>query len=167
MLADGRDNAQSLATALTELHDGVRFCGRCHNLSADQLCAICNDPRRDEAAICVVEGIADLLAIDATAAFRGTYHVLHGVLSPLRGVGPSELRIASLLARVQTEQPDELILAVPVSIEGEATASYIQRQVRDHTIDVTRIASGVPQGAELEYLDTATLGRALQARTRM
>lgn len=167
VLQDGRDQAQSLAAALTELHDNVGFCERCHNLAAGSLCSICADPRRVEPAVCVVETIPDLLAIEATSSFHGTYHVLHGVLSPLRGIGPSELRIDTLVARVQTEQPDELIMAVPVSIEGEATASYIQRQVRESGLDVTRIASGVPQGAELEYLDAATLGRALQARTLM
>ena len=167
VLGDGREPAQSLAAALTELHDNVGFCARCHNLAAGNVCGICSDPRRAEPAICVVETIPDLLAIEATSSFHGTYHVLHGVLSPLRGIGPSELRIDTLVARVQTEQPDELIMAVPVSIEGEATASYIQRQVRESRLDVTRIASGVPQGAELEYLDAATLGRALQARTSM
>lgn len=167
VLQDGRESAQALAAALTDLHDNVGFCIRCHNLASSALCGICADPRRSESAICVVESIPDLLAIDATASFQGTYHVLHGVLSPLRGVGPGELRIDSLVARVATEAPDELILAVPVSIEGEATASYVQRQLRSSGIDISRIASGVPQGAEIEYLDAATLGRALAARTPM
>ena len=167
VLSDGRDNARSLASALTELHDGVGYCERCHNLSAGPRCGICTDPRRSEPSICVVATIPDLLAIEASASFQGTYHVLHGVLSPLRGVGPAELRMDSLVDRVAAEQPAELILAVPVSIEGEATASYIQRLLRASTVAISRIASGVPQGAELEYLDAATLGRALQARTRM
>ncbi len=171
ILRDGRDNAEALARALTELHPAVRFCRRCHNLAgreqADALCNICADPRRDEGRICVVESVPDLLAIERTSAFRGSYHVLHGVLSPLRGIGPAELDIEGLVARVRTEQPTELILAVPVSVEGEATASYIQRLVRRDGLTLSRIASGVPQGAELEYLDEGTLGRALQARRPM
>ncbi len=164
VLADGRDNATALAQALHALHDGVRFCSRCHNLAAGELCAICADPRRDDGSICVVESVPDLLAIERSSTFRGRYHVLHGVLSPLRGVGPSELHLDSLVARVDVEQPAELILAVPVSVEGEATASYIQRLVRREGLSLTRIASGVPQGAEIEYLDAATIGRALLAR---
>ena len=167
VLADGRESAQALALALQQLHDGVGFCERCHNLSSGGLCQICADPRRDDPVICVVATIPDLLAIEATASFRGTYHVLHGVLSPLRGIGPSELQIDSLGERARAEKPTELILAVPVSIEGEATASYIQRQVRSVGVEVSRIASGVPQGAELEYLDAATLGRALLSRRAM
>ena len=167
MLGAGNDSATSLASALTELHDGVGFCSRCHNLASAEHCSICADPRRNEPLICVVSSIPDLLAIESTSSFSGTYHVLGGVLSPLRGVGPGELQLESLVHRAVTETPDELILAVPVSIEGEATASYIQRKLRDTNVTVSRIASGVPQGAELEYLDAATLGRALLARTEM
>lgn len=167
MLSQGRDAAHALAAALTELHDGVGFCERCHNLASGSLCGICADPRRSEPLICVVSSIPDLLAIESTSSFSGTYHVLGGVLSPLRGVGPGELRLDTLLQRSQSESPEELILAVPVSIEGEATASYIQRKLRGVDVTISRIASGVPQGAELEYLDSATLGRALLARTAM
>jgi len=164
VLASGRDRARSLASSLEELHDGVRFCDRCHHLSAGSLCEICVDPNRDAGQICVVEGVPDLLAIERTAEFRGTYHVLHGVLSPLRGVGPGELRLATLVERVEEQTPRELILAVPISVEGEATASYIQGLLRGRDLVVSRIASGVPQGAELEYIDEDTLGRALRAR---
>ncbi len=164
ILASGHERAHSLANSLESLHEGVRFCDRCHHLSAGPRCEICIDPNREAAVVCVVEGVPDLLAIERTAEFRGTYHVLHGVLSPLRGVGPGELRLASLVERVETEAPSELILAVPISIEGEATASYIQGLLRGRDLVVSRIASGVPQGAELEYIDEDTLGRALRAR---
>lgn len=171
VLSDGADNADALARALLDLHSAVRFCARCRHLAGreqgDALCSICADPRRDEGSICVVESVPDLLAIERSAAFRGTYHVLHGVLSPLRGVGPIELDLDGLVARVDAEKPSELVLAVPVSVEGEATASYIQRLVQRPGLQLSRIASGVPQGAELEYLDEATLGRALQARQPM
>ena len=164
VLASGRERARALAGSLDGLHDGVRFCDRCHHLSAGTLCEICADPGRDSDLICVVEGVPDLLAIERTAEFRGNYHVLHGVLSPLRGIGPGELRLASLVDRVQHQTPREVILAVPISVEGEATASYIQSLLRGRDLIVSRIASGVPQGAELEYIDEDTLGRALKAR---
>ncbi len=164
LLTGGRERALALANSLETLHEGVRFCARCHHLSAGPLCEICADPSRDSALICVVEGVPDLLAIERTSEFRGTYHVLHGVLSPLRGVGPGELRLASLVERVESELPREMILAVPISVEGEATASYIQGLLRSRDLVVSRIASGVPQGAELEYIDEDTLGRALRAR---
>ena len=164
ILASGRERARALGSSLDALHDGVRFCDRCHHLSAAELCEICADPNRDGGLICVVEGVPDLLAIERTAEFRGTYHVLHGVLSPLRGIGPGELRLASLVERIEDRRPQELILAVPISVEGEATASYIQGLMRGRELIISRIASGVPTGAELEYIDEDTLGRAMKAR---
>lgn len=164
ILKGGRERAIALATSLQDLHEGVRFCQRCHHLAGAELCEICSDPGRDAGLVCVVEGVPDLLAIERTSEYRGSYHVLHGLLSPLRGVGPGELNLASLVERVSREQPAELILATPISIEGEATASYIQAQVRRLDLAVSRIASGVPQGAELEFIDQDTLGRALRAR---
>ncbi len=167
LLHRGRDGCHDLAHALATLHDEVRFCERCHHLSTEPLCPICSDPRRDGRVLAVVEGVADLLAIERTAEHSGHYHVLHGLLSPLRGIGPEELRLRSLFERVQREQPDEVLVALPVSIEGEATAAYVASQLRRLPVRLSRIASGVPQGSELEYIDQATLGRALRGRQPM
>ncbi len=158
------DFAQSLADALQHLHESVRFCDRCHHLSTGSLCGICADPHRDAKLLCVVEDVPDLLAIERSAEFHGVYHVLHGVLSPLRGVGPRDLTLDDLLTRVERDRPEEVILATSISIEGEATANYLETLLRNQPVRLTRIASGVPQGADLEYLDQATLGRALRAR---
>ncbi len=172
VLASERSHARALAQVLSEVHDAVGFCQQCHHLAGGDLCEICADRRRDPTMVCVVEGVPDLLAIERTGEYGGLYHVLQGVLSPLRGVGPSELTIAHLVARVRAPaEPDqairEVILATPVSIEGEATASYIQSLLEGAGSQLTRIASGVPQGTELEYIDQATLGRALRGRTTL
>ncbi len=165
ILSRPREEAQQLSASLTGLHESVGFCERCGHLAGQALCDICLDPRRNPEVVCVVEGVPDLLAVEATGEFNGTYHVLHGVLSPLRGVGPSELRVAELVERVHGGGLQELILATPISVEGEATAAYIQSLVgREPKLLLSRIASGVPQGSELEYIDEATLGRALRAR---
>ena len=159
------EEAAQLAGALTELHQAVGFCQVCGHLSADTRCEVCTDPQRDRRTICVVEGVVDLLAIEATGEFGGLYHVLHGVLSPLRGIGPNQLHIASLVQRAAEPGIEEVILATPISVEGEATAAYIRSLIRrsPHVV-VSRIASGVPQGSDLEYIDQGTLGRALRAR---
>lgn len=167
LLEAGRQPARDLAAALTTLHDEVQFCERCHHLASAPLCGICNDPRRDRGTIAIVEGTGDLLAIERTGEFFGVYHVLGGVLSPLRGIGPSELHLRSLENRLREERPSELIVALPVSLEGEATASYIASLVRRDGLRISRIASGVPQGSELEYIDQGTLGRALRTRQDM
>ena len=156
--------AESLAQTLSTLHAGVGFCTQCHHLATGPLCSVCNDPRRDGRTLCVVEGIADLLAIERSGEFQGRYHVLGGVLSPLRGVGPRDLHLDDLLQRLEPESVEEIILATPISVEGEATASYLHALLRRHAIRTTRIASGVPQGTELQYLDHGTLGRALRSR---
>jgi recombination protein RecR len=164
------DYTHSLADALENIHESVRFCDRCHHLStrvgADSgaLCSICADPHRDPRVLCVVEDVPDLLAIERSGEFHGQYHVLHGVLSPLKGVGPRDLTLDDLVRRVARDRPEEVILATSISVEGEATASYLESLLRHQTVRLTRIASGVPQGADLEYLDQATLGRALRAR---
>lgn len=165
LLRSPAEDTSALADALGALHGGVRFCQRCHHLADEEQCAICRDPRRDVDILCVVEGVPDLLAIERTGEFRGRYHVLHGVLSPLRGIGPGELTLSHLVERVRQEQPNEVILATQISVEGEATAAYIQSLLGGTSARLSRIASGVPQGAELEYLDHGTLGRALAART--
>lgn len=155
--------AESLSHALAGLHVGVGFCAQCHHLATARLCSICGDPRRDARTVCVVEGIADLLAIERSGEFHGHYHVLGGVLSPLRGVGPRDLHIDDLLTRL-ANNVEEIILATSISVEGEATASYLHGLLRNRGVRTTRIASGVPQGTDLQYLDHGTLGRALKAR---
>ena len=156
--------AESLSHALAGLHAGDGFCQQCHHLATARLCVVCSDPRRDARTICVVEGIADLLAIERSGEFHGHYHVLGGVLSPLRGIGPRDLRIDDLLGRLATDNVDEVILATSISVEGEATASYLHGLLRGRAVRTSRIASGVPQGTDLQYLDHGTLSRALKAR---
>jgi len=160
-----REEALQLATALHALHDAVGFCATCGHLSSAELCEICADPQRDVTTLGVVEGVTDLLAIEATGEFGGLYHVLHGVLSPLRGVGPSQLRITSLVARLPGSAIREVIFATSISVEGEATAAYLQSVLsRTPDLVLSRIASGIPQGSDLEFIDQGTLGRALRGR---
>lgn len=154
--------AHDLAKALIECVDQARFCSLCQNLTTSEICGICSDPRRDKTTICVVEAVADLRAIEAGGSYRGVYHVLHGALSPLEGVGPDDLRLRELVARLGGVQ--EIILATNANVEGDATALYIARLVKPQGIKVTRLASGIPMGGELEYVDQATLGRALEER---
>ncbi|MBK7863171.1 MAG: recombination protein RecR [Archangiaceae bacterium] len=159
--------ARNLSQALLEVVDKVRLCPRCFSLTdgpTDQPCGFCTDTRRDDKVLCVVEGIADELAIERTREFRGRYHVLHGVLSPLEGVGPDQLRIRELLVRLESGAIDEVIVATNPDVEGEATALYLVRLLRPMGIKVTRLAQGIPMGGDLEYADQATLARALAAR---
>ena len=156
--------AQDLAGALVEVVEKVRLCEDCQNLCTAEKCSICTDPRRESKALCVVEGVADLRAIESCGVFRGRYHVLHGALAPLDGVGPEELKLRDILDRVRDGNYEEVILATNATVEGDATALYIGRLLRGTDVKITRLASGVPLGGELEYLDHATLGRALSAR---
>ena len=159
--------ARELSQALLDLVEKVRFCPRCFSLTdgpADQPCAFCTDPKRDDRVLCVVEGIADELAIERTREFRGRYHVLHGVLSPLEGVGPDQLRIRELLIRMEGAPVEEVIVATNPDVEGEATALYLTRLLKPMGLKVSRLAQGIPMGGDLEYADQATLARALSAR---
>jgi recombination protein RecR len=159
--------ARALAAALLEVVDKVRLCPRCFSLTDgpnDSLCGFCTDGRRDDRQVCVVEGIADELALERTREFKGRYHVLHGVLSPLEGVGPEQLRIRELLLRLQDTPVEEVIIATNPDIEGEATALYLTRLLKPMGLKVTRLAQGIPMGGDLEYADQATLARALSAR---
>lgn len=168
VLGESEGYASELADAVGELHDAVRHCDRCHNLAESALCPICASGSRDSERVCVTEGIQELMAIERTGEFRGRYHVLHGVLSPVRGIGPDQLTIQSLLARVEAEGIRELILATNADVEGEATALYIYRQLmREERLTITRIAMGVPMGGDLEYLDQGTLARALRDRREL
>jgi len=159
--------ARSLAAALNEVVDRVKLCARCfslHDGPEGTFCGFCNDPRREDKVICVVEGIADELAIERTREFKGRYHVLHGVLSPLEGIGPEQLRIRDLILRLQDAPIEEVIVATNPDVEGEATALYLTRLLKPIGVKVSRLAQGIPMGGDLEYADQATLARALASR---
>lgn len=164
LLDEPLEFSQELARVLLALKENVRLCSRCFNLTEHERCRICDDMRRQNGAICVVETIPDLVAIERTGEFDGTYHVLHGAISPLSGVGPNDLKIRELLERVRTEEVRELILATNINVDGEATALYLKKLLGTLDLAVTRIASGVPLGGDLEHIDKGTLGRALANR---
>jgi len=164
--------ARTLAAALVAVRDEVVFCERCFNISDAPVCAICSDPGRDATRLCVVEEPLDVLAIERTGEFRGLYHVLHGAISPIDGIGPDRLRIAELLARASApeaegERFDEVIMATNPTLEGEATAMYVAERLAPSVGSVTRIARGIPVGGDLEYADDVTLVRSLQGRRAM
>ena len=158
------EDALRLASAISEAKARVRFCGRCFNVSEQELCGVCADERRDPAVVCVVEEPRDIVAVEKTAQFKGRYHVLGGAISPIEGIGPDRLHIAELLARLEPEGVTEVILCTNPNIEGEATAMYLSRLLGPLGLRVTRIASGLPVGGDLEYADEVTLGRALEGR---
>ena len=164
LLAADPVDVRRLVTALTEVKDKVRFCSICGNVSEEDMCRVCRDPRRDVTVICVVEEPKDVVAIEKTREFRGRYHVLGGAISPIDGVGPDDLRIRELMARLADGAVTELILATDPNLEGEATATYLARLVKPLGLRVTRLASGLPVGGDLEYADEVTLGRAFEGR---
>jgi len=161
--ADEAD-VRRLAEVLTEVKARVRFCSICFNVSEADLCRICSDPRRDQTVLCVVEEYKDVVAIERTREFKGRYHVLGGAISPIDGVGPEQLRVRELMMRLSDGTVTELILATDPNLEGEATATYLTRMLKDLDLTVTRLASGLPVGGDLEYADEVTLGRALAGR---
>ncbi|MBN1962071.1 MAG: recombination protein RecR [Deltaproteobacteria bacterium] len=156
--------AYDLAKALTEVADKVVLCKTCHNLATSIQCNICSDARRDEHLLCIVEGVEDLRAIEACGSYRGFYHVLHGSLAPLDGIGPKDLFLDELYERVQREKFQEVIIATNADVEGDATALYIGQLLRSTKVRLSRLAAGIPLGGELEFIDQATLGRALAER---
>ena len=166
MLRASKDDALALARAIEDVKEKVRFCRECGNLTEDEVCAICLDARRDRTVVCVVEQPVDLLSIERTAEYRGLYHVLGGALSPIDGVDPGDLRIDELLRRVERNGIEEVVLATNPTMTGEATAAYLADRLRDRA-RVTRLASGLPVGSDLEYADEVTLGRALLGRRDM
>ena len=161
--ADPTD-VRRLAEVLVEVKDKVRFCAVCGGVAEQETCRICRDPRRDLGVICVVEESKDVVAIERTREFRGRYHVLGGAISPIEGVGPDDLRVRELMVRLQDGTVTELILATDPNLEGEATATYLSRFLANLGIRVTRLASGLPVGGDLEYADEVTLGRAFEGR---
>jgi len=158
------EDAVRLARAITEAKERVSFCRRCFNVCEGEECSICADPRRDVTLVCVVEEPRDVVAVEKTGEFRGRYHVLQGAISPLDGIGPEQIRVRELLARLGTEDIAEIILCTNPNIEGEATAMYLARLLKPLGIKASRIASGLPVGGDLEYADELTLGRALEGR---
>jgi len=157
-------DVKRLVSALVEVKDKVRFCTVCGNVAQEEQCRICRDPRRDTALICVVEEPKDVVAIERTREFRGRYHVLGGAISPIEGIGPDDLRIRELLGRLASDDITEIIIATDPNLEGEATATYLARLLRPMGLRVTRLASGLPVGGDLEYADEVTLGRAFEGR---
>ena len=166
ILSAGKEEALALATAIGEVKERVRFCRECGNLTEEELCGICLDPRRDRTVVCVVEQPVDVISLERTHEYRGLYHVLGGALSPVDGVDPENLKIAELLARVRDGSVHEVVIATNPTTTGEATAFYIAEGIRELGVDVavTRLASGLPVGADLEYADEVTLGKALAGR---
>jgi recombination protein RecR len=161
------EQVRSLGEAVSTLRDRITFCSRCFNITEADPCPICADERREHGTVCVVEEPLDVLAIERTGEYQGLYHVLHGAISPVEGIGPDDLRIAELVARVQASGIEEVILATNTSLEGEATAMYVQRQLLPLDLRVTRLARGLPVGGDLEYADAVTLARALEGRREM
>jgi recombination protein RecR len=161
------EQSQALADALRDMADNTRFCSTCFNIAEQSPCSVCSDESRDRSILCVVEEPLDVVAIDRTGDYRGLYHVLHGAISPVDGIGPDELRISELLARLDHEVVQEVLLATNPNLEGEATAMYLARLIQAPGIRVTRLARGLPVGGDLEYADSDTLGRALKGRQEM
>jgi recombination protein RecR len=167
VLDAGPAYAEALSAALLGVVRDVRCCSTCQTLTEHDPCAICSDPRRDPRILCVVEGVPDLVAIERTREYRGRYHVLHGVLSPLDGIAPSDLKIRELLVRLETEPAEEIVIATNPDVEGEATALYLARLLKPTGVKVSRIAQGVPMGGDLEYADQVTLARAIAGRREL
>ena len=156
--------ARSLAEAVLAVKDRIVLCSLCYNITESDPCALCNDPGRDQGRICVVEEALDVMALERTGVYRGLYHVLHGVISPMNGIGPDDLKIQPLLGRLKRADVQEIILATNPNLEGEATSMYIHRLLSPLGVNVTRLARGLPVGGDLEYADEVTLSRALEGR---
>jgi recombination protein RecR len=167
ILRGDSEAARALADSIVEVKEAIHFCPQCFNFAEADLCEICGDTERDQAAICVVEEPRDVVALEKTGEFRGTYHVLQGAISPMDGIGPEQLRIRELLERVGGGGITEVVVATNPNVEGETTALYVARMIKPLGVRVTRIASGLPVGGDLEFADEVTLGRALEARREM
>ena len=167
LVKENENKTTALTESLNKLRAEIKFCKTCHNISDADACAICSSHRRDKSVLCVVEETMDVMAIENTAQFRGLYHVLGGIISPIQGIGPSELKIESLLARVVTPGSEirEIVLALSPTLEGDTTAFYLHRKLKDMPVKITSIARGIPMGGDLEYADEITLGRSITART--
>ncbi len=166
LVKEKADRTQDLTTALNRLRSEIKFCKTCHTISDAELCTICASPRRDHTTVCVVEESKDVMAIENTSQYTGIYHVLGGIISPIQGVGPGELNIDSLIARIGAAENGikEVILALSSTMEGDTTAFYLHRRLKDFPVKITSIARGIPMGGDLEYADEITLGRSITAR---
>ena len=166
LIKERPENTFALSEALTNLRSKIKFCKHCYNISDHEVCSICNSPRRDRSIVCVVEDTKDVMAIENTAQFAGLYHVLGGVISPVNGIGPSDLKIEALIARLNsTTEIKEIILALSPTMEGDTTGFYINKRVQNLPVKISVIARGVPVGGDLEYADEITLGRSITGRT--
>lgn len=159
--------AHALADDLAALHRSIRLCSSCFAFSETDPCSICSDARRQENLVCVVEEPGDMMSIEKTAAFRGVYHILHGVLSPMDGIGPGELKVRELIERVRSGRVEEVLIATSSTVPGEATASFLMDQLRSHPVRVTRLACGIPMGMDIKYADEHTLSRAIESRCQV
>jgi len=164
ILRQSPDYASALSKALVDVKEKVRLCSVCMNLTEADPCFFCNDRKRDSELVCVVEDPSDMMAVERSHAFRGRYHILHGALSPLDGIGPDDIKIAELIRRLEGGEINEVILATNANVEGEATALYLTRLIKPTGIRLTRLASGIPVGGDLEYIDASTLSRAFEER---
>lgn len=167
LLRAGDEQAAELAAALEALKSTTQICSICFNITEDDPCPVCSDPNRNQGTLCVVEEPLDVVAIERSRAFDGRYHVLHGVISPVEGVGPDDLKIAELVRRMESEEFEEIIIATNATLEGDSTALYLQRRLSPYGVRLTRLARGLPVGGDLEYTDEITLGRALDGRQEM
>ena len=164
ILRSSKESAEALSRAILEVKEKIRLCSRCFNLTEQDVCRICQDARRNQEVVCVVSGPEDLMALERSGGYQGLYHVLHGVLSPLEGIAPQDLRIEELLSRLREGKIKEVILATNPSVEGEATAQYLSQVIKPLGVRVTRIARGVPMGGDLQYIDQVTLTKSLENR---
>ncbi len=167
ILHSPRKEAEQLSRSILETKDKIRLCSMCFGLSDGEVCNVCKDRTRDDAILCVVEQPADMVSIEKSGSFQGLYHILSGMLSPMNGVGPDDIRIKELISRIKEGNVKEVVLATSTSVEGEATAAYIADQLENYPVKVTRIASGIPMGGDLKYIDQVTLRRAMETRRRM
>ncbi len=164
LMSQEQEITDQFADALVQMRHNIKTCNRCYNLSDDVLCNICRDPRREKQTLCVVEGVRDIMAIEDTSQYRGSYHVLGGVISPIEGIGPADLNIDSLIKRVEEDNIKEIIMAISPTIEGDTTIFFLSKKLQDHEVKISTIARGVSFGGELEYADELTLGRSIVAR---
>lgn len=158
--------AQALARDLVELHKAIRLCRNCFAFSESDPCLICADSKRDSRLVCVVEGVADLMAVEKTGTYKGQYHILHGVLAPMDGIGPKEIRIDDLAARIDRQEVEEVLIATSSTVPGEATAAYLIDHLQKKNVKITRLACGIPMGMDIKYADEVTLSRAIESRKR-
>lgn len=158
------EEARALAASLAELHNAVKLCSRCFVFSETDPCRICSDHSRSQGVVCVVEGPDDLLAIEKTGAYQGLYHILHGFLAPMDGIGPEEIKVNELIGRIRREKVTEILIATSSTVPGEATASYLARTLQNENVKITRLACGIPMGMDIKYADEITLARAIESR---